>query len=400
LGWVKSAKLIILQDAADITDTQTQIEIGAFATAIPAAINTDYPLAEPKYWKYESAKWDPTPTFTLGFTVGIQDDKETYKIGIQEASDAAFTSNVTTLAASQVTVNTEAVTYYESSAFTPTNNYFYRLVYQGDDNKDELYFYNAKVIATQSTSVSKLQTEYLLINEAQTDTGLQEYQTYYDLAEWDDGAGGLPTFHHEHSANSASSNTKLVAVDANLEDSDNQSIGGQRTYDAVAQSFTGAGFDLISCKFVLSKLGTPTGNCYAKLYAHSGTYGTSSVPTGSALATSDAFDVSTLSSTPTWHELSFSTPYTLVDGTKYCIVAEFTGGNNINYIYVRYKNSDVHEGNFSRRVTSGGSWSSQSSWDVAFMAFAEITNSDITGDDLTRGSSALTMPTSAKEIDA
>ena len=205
---VKSAKIIILQDAADITDTQTQIEVGQFGTVIPAVINTDYAIPEPKYWKYESAKWDPTPTFTFGFTCGIEDNMETYKIGIQEASDAAFTSDVLTVANSQVTVNTEAVTYYESSAFTPKDGYYYRMVYQGDDAKDEIYLYNAKVICTQSSSVSKLQAEYLMMNEAETGTGNQEDYTYYDPAEWNDEGGSL-TFYHEHSASNASDSCKL-----------------------------------------------------------------------------------------------------------------------------------------------------------------------------------------------
>ena len=61
---------------------------------------------------------------------------------------------------------------------------------------------------------------------------------------------------------------------------------------AVGQSFTGNGLILNSAEFYLKKKGSPTGNAVVKIYAHSGTYGTSSVPTGSALATSDNFDVS------------------------------------------------------------------------------------------------------------
>ena len=63
----------------------------------------------------------------------------------------------------------------------------------------------------------------------------------------------------------------------------------------VGQSFTGDGKTLSSVKFYARKVGSPTGNIYAKIFAHSGTYGTSSVPTGTELAVSGAVDVTTIS---------------------------------------------------------------------------------------------------------
>jgi hypothetical protein len=142
-----SAKIIILQSATDITDTETQIEVGQHWTGIPAAINTWYPLTEPKYWKYESSKWDPAPAFKLGFTIAVEDDRESYILGL-EYDDGAFTWSGNVVA--QVSgISSESVIYYESAAFTPTNGLHYRLVYQGDDAKDDIYLYNAKVIGTQ-----------------------------------------------------------------------------------------------------------------------------------------------------------------------------------------------------------------------------------------------------------
>lgn len=49
-----------------------------------------------------------------------------------------------------------------------------------------------------------------------------------------------------------------------------------------------------SCKFYIGKNGLPTGNCYAKLYEHVGTFGSSGVPTGNPIAVSDPVDVTTL----------------------------------------------------------------------------------------------------------
>lgn len=88
---------------------------------------------------------------------------------------------------------------------------------------------------------------------------------------------------------------------------------------AVSQSFTATGVTLDSAKFYLRKsVGSPTGNATAILYAHSGTFGTNSVPTGSALATSDPFDVSTLTSSFQLATFNFTgvNRYALVNGTK------------------------------------------------------------------------------------
>ena len=68
---------------------------------------------------------------------------------------------------------------------------------------------------------------------------------------------------------------------------------GSNNFVGYGQSFTTTGsvLKLSSCKFYLVKVGSQTGAMYAKVYAHSGTYGTSSIPTGSALATSDVLDI-------------------------------------------------------------------------------------------------------------
>src|SRR5688572_28958602 len=64
--------------------------------------------------------------------------------------------------------------------------------------------------------------------------------------------------------------------------------------EGMSQSFTGNGGTLGSVRLQLNKTGSPTGTAVVKVYAHSGTFGTDSVPTGAALATSDTFDVATL----------------------------------------------------------------------------------------------------------
>lgn len=53
-------------------------------------------------------------------------------------------------------------------------------------------------------------------------------------------------------------------------------------------------YTLDSVSFYIRRYGTLSGNCYAKLYAATGTIGTDAVPTGSALATSAAVSASAI----------------------------------------------------------------------------------------------------------
>ncbi len=145
---------------------------------------------------------------------------------------------------------------------------------------------------------------------------------------------------------------------------------------AVAQSFTGITGALNSCLFYIKKQNTPTGSVYAKLYDHSGTFGSTSVPTGAALATSDAFDISTLDGTNAkWIQFNFSTPYTLSAATKYCIAIEFTGGDGTNRLQVGYEGAGTHGGNFS---SYSGSWAATAAADVDFAVFSNGKTYNIT----------------------
>jgi len=73
---------------------------------------------------------------------------------------------------------------------------------------------------------------------------------------------------------------------------------GNGTIIGAGQSFTtdGSGGVLSNIRWLVDKTGSPTGNATAKVYTHSGTLGTSSIPTGAALATSNTLDVTTITS--------------------------------------------------------------------------------------------------------
>jgi hypothetical protein len=102
---------------------------------------------------------------------------------------------------------------------------------------------------------------------------------------------------------------------------------------SISQSFTGNGTPLTSCKFYLRKDGSPIGNAYVKLYAHSGTFGVDGVPTGPALATADTvLDISTLTTSYQLITFKFTTPYTVVNGVHYCLAFEPPAGTETNRV--------------------------------------------------------------------
>lgn len=162
--------------------------------------------------------------------------------------------------------------------------------------------------------------------------------------------------------------TTLASYAETNQDSTSSLRSGADT--ALGQSFaSGAGGVLSACRFYLKKTGTPTGNATAKIYAHSGSFGTSSVPTGAALATSETFDVSTLTGSYALTEFKFegTDAITLTASTNYVLVIEYTGGSVGNTLDVGTDTSAPgHGGNAS---TYNGSWTAASGTDACFYLY-------------------------------
>ena len=174
----------------------------------------------------------------------------------------------------------------------------------------------------------------------------------------------------------------------------------------LGQSFLNTdGCVLDSCKFYLNKLGTTTGNVTAILYAHSGTFGTSSVPTGSPLATSDPVDITTLSTSLGLVTFNFSSAERIVlsASTYYCIVFNFTGGDFSNCVQGGIDTSAPSDaGNYL--YYSSGAWHAQASWDVCFYVYGDILSSTLKSpgtcaDDSAVGTVAWSDPDNAKVSD-
>jgi len=132
-------------------------------------------------------------------------------------------------------------------------------------------------------------------------------------------------------------------------------IRGDGVQTQVAQSFL-VGSEvvrLVSADFYLARDDNPPGNAYAHLYAHTGSFGTTSKPTGSPLATSDPVVAASMSDFPTYglvrFEFSGAQRVSLQAGTHYCIAVEYSAGSGSNIIYVgRDSTSPTHAGNDSR----------------------------------------------------
>lgn len=143
---------------------------------------------------------------------------------------------------------------------------------------------------------------------------------------------------------------------------------------AGGQSLTGNGEDILSCKFYVQKVGSP-GNCIARLYAHTGTFGSSSVPTGSALDSSDVVAGGDFQTSYALHEFTGFAGYTLVDGTNYCIVFECYDGtwDSSNKVYIAMDiSSPSHGGNCF--YYSSSAWSAYADYDVCFYVSYRLTS--------------------------
>jgi len=159
--------------------------------------------------------------------------------------------------------------------------------------------------------------------------------------------------------------------ESNYDDAEVLYTGGD---EGEGQSFTGDGGTLSNVKFYLSKKGSPTGNSYAKIYAHTGTFGTSSLPTGSALATSGAFEVSDIATPYVFELITFTftgaDKVTLTNGTKYVVTFEWSGGDINNWVYFgRDASSPTHDGNMSHYASE--TWYAYSTRDACFYVYKD-----------------------------
>lgn len=311
--FVTSARIIVFQNAATISTTETQVEIGEYNDSTTSV--SDVPMTNPKYWLYTAANWNGAIMFYFEAVIGATNTKSGGTATLQ-ADNTSYGgwANVTNTALGPTT-STLPVRYRSAAFNIGVTGTHYRLVYKSGTSKSAVTVYGAKIIIDQG--------------------GLA----------WED--------------NFDKSNVTNWPLD-------NVNTGVSQSFTA---SFSGT---LTNASFNLKKVGTPTGNIVYKLYAHSGTYGTSSIPTGTALATSDTFAVSGLTTSPVKTTINFSggNQYALVSGTFYVITAEYTVGTAANNVVAMSPNFTGHSGNTAS--LAGSTWTSSGN-DINFEVKATST---------------------------
>lgn len=156
-------------------------------------------------------------------------------------------------------------------------------------------------------------------------------------------------------------------------------LGDGTTYGQ-AQSFANGSNDnfLTRAFFNIKKVGSPTGSVWVKLYTHSGTFGTSSVPNG-YLAQSVSLDVSKFTTSYQTTEFAFRTQYLLSASTNYVLVLEYTGGDGSNYLQIEgLASSGTAAGN--RSSYDGGTWSATAGDDLNFDVYTSPNLYGISGE--------------------
>ena len=128
----------------------------------------------------------------------------------------------------------------------------------------------------------------------------------------------------------------------------------------------GSGYSIQSVRFWLKKLGSPTGLMQAKIFASTGTVGTSGLPTGTVLKTSIDVEASSLTTSFAFVEFTFEEPYAASAG-DICVLLEYKMGDSSNNVIVGTDSSSpTHGSNTFKTNTANGSWAADTSQDLIF----------------------------------
>ena len=144
---VKSARIVIIQNATTLTNTETQIEIGNYNLA--RTTESAIALVNPKYWLYTAANWDGTKTF---YAEAVYDsgDMDTVTISIQTSTSItapSWSSVATIVSAATTTTPTRT-----SVAFTPVDGQWYT-IFSLNGSMDNHDIYRAGVVVQQNEGV-------------------------------------------------------------------------------------------------------------------------------------------------------------------------------------------------------------------------------------------------------
>lgn len=234
---------------------------------------------------------------------------------------------------------------------TSRGNNVFALQYSDDLN-------NATAAATIKTWTTITNTEGYRSLDVDNNTVVERYYSEWNRA----------TFSINQLFERAKYLSRRASVESTCADVGTNFNLGNGTITAHAQSFAnGTNAQYLTRAFFDLKIGagapSVAGNVVAKLYAHSGTFGTSSIPTGAALATSDNVSIASITSSYQTVEFNFSAPFEMVASTNYTISVEYTGDVS-NYLHVRgLAAAGTHAGNRSQNT---GAWAATATDDLTF----------------------------------
>lgn len=189
---------------------------------------------------------------------------------------------------------------------------------------------------------------------------------YYFDSEWDKAAYSINQFYERIKWLTKTSTIE----DYNSVDSGTDYIVGNGTLTGQGQSFANgvvAGW-VTRAQFMLKKFGSPTGTVTAKVYSHTGTWGSGGTP-NTLVATSETIDVSKFTTSYLAYEFEFKTQSAatlLAASTNYFITVEYSGGDASNYIQVQGKAAGTHAGNEANKT---GSWTAVAGADLWFAVY-------------------------------
>lgn len=401
---VKSARIIILQDCTsdgDLYYTASYFEVGndELTTA-----TSQGPMTYPKYWKYESAKWEGNELFYFHWTAEVEDSMYGGYFNLQ-VDDGSF-GGWANVFGSDFAVTSEDPIYVgmfnEDYQFTPIDGRHYRVVVHGENSMGDTMIYNAKVIALVAGVKDE---EQVLGTSSLVIAG---------------GSGGSGESDQAHGQSFQMTDTVISAIDIRLykigTPTDNvyieiaSTIGGSALATSVSVNGSNLLTTVSSVRFNLpSSLTVTAETTYYFRVLRSG-----------ARDTSNSYRVDKSGVNPysrgvlyskdnnSWTETTgndmrfkiYSTGLTKFQ-TEYLIAnAEETSGTGLKD-YDTYFNpaewDDISNSYYHEHYASGASSQTKLQEDPNGTP-ADITNSNITGANLQRGS-AMTMPASAEEID-
>jgi hypothetical protein len=315
---VKAARLIIFQDTGSdpVAASESQFEIGNKETG---RINTAATgLSTPKYFKWEPSKWDGTVSVSVDAVASIANNMFTFTVQLQYSTDGgtnwtgigsgtpfnAATNTAATRARSTLTTDALNSASWQSGGLY--DGALFRISTSSSSNMTTHDLYGAKMVVTQTSVV-------------------QEGQTIH--------------------------NTEFT-------------MHGASAIEWVSQSFTASSsYSMKAVELKMYSVGTPTDKLYVEVYSGSAE--------GTLLGTSKQASFPTTSTSGEWKPFLFTSPITITSGTKYWIRLRRTTTDTTNYVqWLAYNLSNITGGEPARKES--GSVVTYSTFELTFKTVTAI----------------------------